>query len=62
MVLFLLHGEFDEWMLAVQVEEEFLKCRLTGRPNHKGVVNMAEPEDGTKVNLLDGVQFKLFNK
>ena len=37
-VLRLLHGEFDEWILAVQVEEEFLKCRLAVRPNRKGVV------------------------
>ena len=62
-VLLLLHGEFDEWMLAVQVEEEFLKCRLAVmRPNHKGVVNIAEPEVRAKVSILDGVQFKLFHE
>ena len=56
-VLLLLHGEFDERMLAVQVEEEFLKCRLAVRPNHKGIVNVAEPEVGAKISVLDGVQF-----
>ena len=58
-VLLLLHCEFDEWMLAVQVDEEFLKCHLAARPNHRGVVNIAEPEVGAKVSILDGVQFKL---
>ena len=43
-VLLLSHGEFDEWMLAVQVEEELLKCCLAVRPNHKSVVNIAEAE------------------
>ena len=52
----------DERMLAVQVEEELLKYRLAVRPNHKGVVNIAEPEVGAKVSVLDGVQFKLFHK
>ena len=61
-VLLLFHGEFDERMLAVQVEEEFLKFRLAARPNHKGVVNIAEPEVGGKVSVVDGVQFKLFHE
>ena len=61
-VLLLLHGEFDERMLAVQVEEEFLKCRLAVRPNHKGIVNVAEPEVGAKISVLDGVQFKVFHE
>ena len=61
-VLLLLNGEFDEWMLAVQVEEEFLKRFLAVMPNHKGVVNIAEPEVGAKVSILDGVQFKLFHE
>ena len=57
--MFLFHGELDVWMLTVQVMEELLECCLVVRPNHKGVVNVAEPEVRAKIDLLDAVKFKL---
>ncbi len=41
----LLHGEFDEWMLVVQVLEEQLSCR---GPNHKGCHQCCKASDWGK--------------
>ena len=49
-------------MLTVQVMEELLECCLVVRPNHKGVVNVAEPEVRAKIDLLDAVKFKLLHE
>ena len=62
LVFFLLHGEFDEWMLRVEVLQELVKCCLSVGPNHEGVINIAEPEVGAKISVLDGIQFKLFHE
>ena len=43
-------------MLTVQVMEELLECCLAVGPNHKGVVNVAEPGVGAKICVLDAVK------
>ena len=57
----MLHGEFDEWMLRVEALQELVKCCHAVGPNHEGVINIAEPEVGADISILDGAQFKLFH-
>ena len=48
LVLFLLHGELDEWMLRVEVLRELVKCCLAMGPNHEGVINMRSKRLGRR--------------
>lgn len=53
-ILLVLHVEYDEEMLVVQVEEKILMSRLAMMP-HYNAINKAEPEVWAKICLLSGV-------
>ena len=46
------HGEFDVWMLLVEVVEELVEFRFAVGPDDEGVVDVSKPERGSGVGGL----------
>ena len=56
------HGEFDVWMLLVEVVEELVEFRFAVGPDDEGVVDVSEPERGSGVGGLECLSLEVFHE